>query len=39
MPPWVSVGEKDARLLHAAELGSETDDIFRLSGVRSCLEG
>ena len=33
----VSVGEKDARLLHAAELGSETDDMFRLSGVGSCI--
>eukprot|EP00438_Fugacium_kawagutii_P029429 Skav210011 [mRNA] locus=scaffold1212:44034:44711:- [translate_table: standard] len=29
MSRWVIVGEKKVRLLHAAELGSETDDSFR----------
>lgn len=29
MSRWVIVGEKKVRLLHAADVGSETDDCFR----------
>ena len=34
MSRWVVVGEKKVRLFHAAELGSETDDTCRISGVK-----